>query len=63
MSKRKRGWKMNKKIEKIEKIIYNYAYDDLNDYGKAIRDFCNYLNNSEEITQEDIIKEVKRTNG
>ena len=54
---------MNKKIEKIEKIIYNYTYYDLNDYGKAIRDFCNYLNNSEEITQEDIIKEVKRTNG
>jgi len=45
-------------INKIEKLIYNYDYDDLSDYGKAIRDFCNYLNQSEKITQEDIIEQI-----
>lgn len=57
------GIKMNKEIKKIENEIYNYDYDMLDNYGRGIRDFCNYLNSSEEITQEDIIKQIKITNG
>ena len=51
--------KNQKSIKKIEKEIYSHAYDDLSDYGKGIRDFCNYLNGSEEIKQEDILKWIK----
>ena len=48
----------NRPIEKIEEKVYSHAYDSLSDYGKAIRDFCNYLNNSEYMNQEDIIKQI-----
>lgn len=46
------------KIDKIEKEIYSYAYDELSDYSKGIRDIINYLNNGEQTTQEDIIGHV-----
>ena len=45
-----------KKLDKLTKTIYSEPYDDLSEYGKGVRDLMNYLNGSEDITQEDIIK-------
>ncbi len=53
------GFFKMKDIKFIEEVIYAYDYDDLSDYGKAIRDFCNYLNDSEKINQADIIKQIE----
>lgn len=46
------------RTNKIQKIIYSYYYDELSDYAKGIRDILNLLTKKEEITQDDIIKQI-----
>lgn len=44
---------------KLGKFVYgNYAYDELSDYGKGVRDLLNLFDDNETITTKDIIKQI-----